>query len=99
MSTLTTKFSKYEIKLVIIMDKEIERALFSSLARLIAFIHKQGGKASFTEARKAIGSQIYTASFKGAQLNLLQSKGDFLILTEKGMKIAECIAKCIDIDI
>ncbi|MEO3993823.1 MAG: hypothetical protein QN229_05940 [Desulfurococcaceae archaeon TW002] len=74
---------------------ELEKELLTTTGRLLLFLGRSGGLATFTEARKFIGSQIYYALKQATTLGLVLEEEERKIkLTEKGKMLAECLAKC-----
>ncbi|MFN3267988.1 MAG: hypothetical protein ACK416_01880 [Zestosphaera sp.] len=73
---------------------ELEKELLTTTGRLLLFLGRSGGLATFTEARKFIGSQIYYALKQAATLGLVVEEERKIKLTEKGKTLAECLTKC-----
>ena len=75
---------------------ELEKELLTTTGRLLLFLGRNKGLATFTEVRKVIGSQIYYALKQAITLGLVveEGEGKKIRLTEKGSMIAECLVKC-----
>lgn len=75
---------------------ELEKELLTTTGRLLIFLGKSGGLATFTDARRVIGSQIYYALKQAITLGLVveEEEGRRVRLTERGRALAECLARC-----
>ena len=74
----------------------LDRELLTSVGRLLLTLGRAGGRATFTEARRAVGSQIYYALRQAGALGLIieEEGGKVIKLTEKGRAVAECLVRC-----
>lgn len=79
----------------------LDRELLTSVGRLLLTLGRAGGRATFTEARRAVGSQIYYALRQAGALGLIieEEGGKVIKLTEKGRAVAECLVKCFGTDL
>ena len=75
----------------------MERDIFTNLGRLLITLGESGGRMRFSDARKRLGTQVYTSTMKAIKLGLANLKGDYIELTEKGKKIASMLVKCYEI--
>lgn len=75
---------------------ELEKELLTTTGRLLLFLGKSGGLATFTDARRVIGSQIYYALKQATTLGLVveEEEGRRIRLTERGRVLAECLTRC-----
>lgn len=74
---------------------ELEKELLTTTGRLLLFLGKRGGLATFTDARRVIGSQIYYALKQATTLGLVvEEEGKRIRLTERGKVLAECLTRC-----
>jgi len=74
----------------------LDRELLTSVGRLLLTLGRAGGRATFTEARRAVGSQIYYALRQAGALGLIveEEGGKVIKLTERGRAVAECLVRC-----
>ncbi len=75
---------------------ELEKELLTTTGRLLLFLGRSGGSATFTDARRFIGSQIYYALKQAITLGLVveEEEGRKVRLSERGRALAECLVKC-----
>lgn len=75
---------------------ELEKELLTTTGRLLLLLGRSGGSATFTDARRVIGSQIYYALKQAITLGLVveEEEGRRIRLSERGRVLAECLAKC-----
>jgi len=75
---------------------ELEKELLTTTGRLLLFLGRGGGSATFTDARRFIGSQIYYALKQAITLGLVveEEEGRKIRLSEKGRALAECLVRC-----
>jgi len=75
---------------------ELEKELLTTTGRLLLFLGRSGGLATFTDVRRVIGSQIYYALKQAITLGLVveEEEGRRIRLTERGRILAECLARC-----
>jgi len=78
------------------MRMSLERELLTSVGRLLLALGRAGGRATFTEARRAVGSQIYYALRQAGALGLIVEEGGGRVikLSDKGREVAECLVRC-----
>ena len=79
----------------------LDRELLTSVGRLLLALGRSGGRTTFTEARRAVGSQIYYALRQAGALGLIveEEGGKVIKLSEKGRAVAECLVKCFGTDL
>jgi hypothetical protein len=75
---------------------ELEKEFLTTTGRLLLLLGRSGGSATFTDARRVIGSQIYYALKQAITLGLVveEEEGRRIRLSERGRALAECLAKC-----
>jgi hypothetical protein len=79
----------------------LERELLTSVGRLLLALGRAGGRITFTEARRAVGSQIYYALRQAGALGLIVEEGGGRVikLSDKGREVAECLVRCFGTDL
>ena len=80
------------------MKEKLEKELLTSLGRLL-LLAAEKKELELKEARKHLGSQVYTAIGKGVMLGLLVFREDkVIVFNEKAVKLGRCLRDCIEID-
>ena len=70
-----------------------ENELLSTTGKILVWLYRMGGKARLADARKQFGSKIYYHLGKMVLQHLIIIN-DYIELTDKGSKIAECLSLC-----
>ena len=76
-------------------DREMARLLLTGPAQLLVWLRGKGGRSTLGEARRELGTKAYNHSYKLALAGLIVIRDREIEMTERGERLAECLASCL----
>ncbi len=80
-------------------DREVDRVLFTTVARILITLAEVGGRTKISVIRKRTSSFVYPAAVTANRLGLVYYdpvKKD-IELTPEGRAVAECLRRCLKV--